>query len=37
MARVTERDQNLTHQPADAVAPGLHVGKRCRIAGGDQP
>ena len=37
MARVTERDQNLTHQPADAVAPRPRAGKRRRIADGDQP
>src|ERR1700678_104861 len=37
MARVTERDQNLTHQPADTVAPRPRAGKRRRIADGDQP
>jgi hypothetical protein len=37
MAGATERDQNLTHQPADAVAARLRAGKRRRFVDGDQP
>jgi len=36
MAGVTERDQSLSHQPADAIAPRPRAGKRRRIAGGDR-
>jgi hypothetical protein len=36
VARVAEGDQNLTHQPSGAVAPGPRAGKQRRLANGDQ-
>jgi hypothetical protein len=35
VAGVAEGDQNLTHQPAGAVAPGPRAGKQRRLADGD--